>query len=189
MLEISVDEIVLYVSVFVGAAILLTALFYKRIKLWFAEYKLNHTIKKLGHDSLRDVVLECDVDGSVFIENIILTPDGIFVMALGHYKGVVFAAENIDLWTQIIGNRSYKFQNPLTKIEHESAAIQAHIPKQKIKNFVIYGAGVSFPKGKPENLYSIIQAKEKFGRHEEAQIAPDLLSAWEVIKQKVVTEA
>ena len=188
MLEMTVNEIVLYVSVFIGIVVLLIALFSKRIKLWFSEYKLNHTIKKLGHDILRNVAIQDDVDGSVLIENIILTPDGIFVMALGYYKGSVFAAKNIDVWTQVVNNRSYKFSNPLNKIEHEVAVIQAHIPKQKIGNFIMYGSGVSFPKGKPDNLFSIAQAKDKFGRHEGTSIAPDLLSAWEIIKQKVIIE-
>ncbi|MDH5570495.1 MAG: NERD domain-containing protein [Gammaproteobacteria bacterium] len=189
MLEMTVDEIVLYVSIIIGVIVLLFALFYRKIKIWIGEYKLRHTIKKLGFDVLRNVVLPDDVDGSVCIENIILMPEGIYVMALGHYKGAVFAAENIDIWTQVVNNKSYKFSNPLNKIEHEVAAIQAHLPKHKIGSFIMYGPGVSFPKGKPDNLFSIAQAKEKFGRQADMKIADDLLYAWEIVKKNVIVEA
>ena len=184
----TINEAILYGLIPVGILLLLFIIFYKRIKSWYQEYCLRKTIRQFGHEVLRDVIMPDGMDGTVFIENLVLTPREIMIISLGHYKGVVFAAESIDVWTQVVRNRSYRFPNPLHKLEQDTAAVRAHLPKENISSFIMYAKGVEFPKGKPDNVLSIDEAKSRFSKKENVEIKSELLSAWEDLKQLAIVE-
>ena len=77
--------------------ILLVAAFllsYVAIKNWWKELFLYRRVRKLGIATLRNMVIPDGMDGRVLVENIILTPDGIYVLPVKRYCGIIFAADN-----------------------------------------------------------------------------------------------
>jgi len=130
------------------------------IKEYVCEWQLNRLLKNIGSESLRNVTIPDGLDGKIFIEYLILTPKKILLLGVKKYQGLIFAAEKIDLWTQVIGNKSYKFENPLRQLENDTVALNSIIEHSKIEGKVLFINGSEFPKGKPDNVVSISDVKE-----------------------------
>lgn len=161
--------------------LLLLALFLQRtaLKEVIAERKLNKLLKNSGKASMHNIIIPDAIDGNIFIEHLILMPKEIIILGVKKYQGLIFAADKIDLWTQVIGNKSYKFENPLHHIEANVVALKNIIEKSEIGKKVLFIQGSDFPKGKPDNIVSIDDIK-KWNRKELNENIPAALQLdWE----------
>jgi len=149
------------------------------IKECIAEYKLRHLLKNVGTESLHNVTIPDGIDGKIFIENLILLPSKILLLGVKKYRGLIFAAEKIDLWTQVIGNKSYKFENPLRQLESVVLALNSQIENTKIAEKVLFINGSEFPKGKPEKIITIGDLKKLTCRYTPADIPDPLRKNWQ----------
>lgn len=148
------------------------------IKENISEWKLNNLLKNIGYKSLHNVTIPDGMDGEIFIEHLILTPKKILLLGVKKYRGLIFAAEKIDLWTQVIGNKSYKFENPLHQIESYILALNAKIENTQIVGKVLFINGSEFPKGKPEDVIAISDIKDWTKEYANSEIPEALLADW-----------
>jgi len=158
------------------------------IKECVGEYKLSHLLKNVGSESLHNVTIPDGMDGKIFIENLILLPNKILLLGVKKYRGLIFAAEKIDLWTQVIGNKSYKFENPLRQLESAVLALNSQIENAKITEKVLFINGSEFPKGKPEKVISIADLKNISCRYPSENIPEPLRKDWEVLLDMAVSQ-
>ena len=149
------------------ALLILLSIFLQRekIKEAISEWNLQRLLKNIGKESMHDIVIPDDIDGDIFVEHLILLPHEIFILGVKNYRGLIFAAEKIDLWTQVIGNKSYKFENPLHQLEANVIALNSKIEKSKIGKKVLFINASEFPKGKPENIVSVEDIKQWDRKH------------------------
>jgi len=166
--------ILTFVLVFISLVILLPALF-KVIQRW----RLLQKIQSLGKDSLHYVNLPDGLGGHLFYEHLLLTKNGIVIYTLARYRGNVFAAEKIDIWTQVENNRSYKFPNPLIELESKKVALKALIRKVPIQTGILVARNVDFPKGKPENVHLL----NTLAPANNEEINPEYHDAWIKLKK------
>jgi hypothetical protein len=132
------------------------------------------------------MIIPDGMDGNIFIEHLILTPDEILLLGVKRYRGLIFAADTIDLWTQVVGQKSYKFENPLHYLENDVLALNAYVEKSKVVSKVLFINGSEFPKGKPENIISISDLKELQEEYTGKEI-PDVLQAdWKSLEELAV---
>ena len=68
--------------------------------------------KEIYH-RLNNITLPLENDGSTQIDHIIVSIYGIFVIETKNYKGWIYGNEKQAQWTQTLGGKKYKFQNPL----------------------------------------------------------------------------
>ena len=148
------------------------------IKEYIGEWKLNSLLKNVGAESLHNISIADGMDGKIFIEHLILTPDNILLLGVKKFRGLIFAAEKIDLWTQVIGNKSYKFENPLHQLENDAIALNAKIENTKIAGKVLFIKGSEFPKGKPEDVIAVSDIKRWSKENANAEIPQTLLADW-----------
>ena len=148
------------------------------IKEFIREWKLNNLLKNIGAKSLHNVSIKDGMDGKIFIEHLILTPHNILLLGVKKFRGLIFAAEKIDLWTQVIGNKSYKFENPLHQLENDALVLNAKIENTKIVGKVLFINGSEFPKGKPDDVIAIPDIKKWSKEYANAEIPEALLSDW-----------
>lgn len=131
----------------------------EKIKEAISEYKLKQLLKNIGVDARHNIIIPCGINESIFIDHLILMPNEIFVLGVKKFQGLIFAAEKIDLWTQVIGNKSYKFENPLLQLESNVVSLNSKIEESKIGKKVLFINGSEFPKGKPDNIVSVEEVK------------------------------
>lgn len=165
-----------------------SVVFFKRIKRAYADWCLLRAVKKLGTEVIQNIILPDGMDGTVYIDNIVLRPDKILIVSFARYQGAVFASESIDIWTQVMGKRSYKFSNPLLKLEQEIAAVRAHIPNINVTGILIFSTDVDFPKGKPDSVISVDEAKTRFASKRDKPVKKDYMDAWNKIRSKILSE-
>ena len=169
-----------FVTWLVAGLILVLGLFLQIvwIKECIGEWKLNNLLKNIGAESLHNVSITDGMDGKIFIEHLILTPDNILLLAVKKFRGLIFAAEKIDLWTQVVGNKSYKFENPLHQLENDVIVLNAKIENTKVVGKVLFINGSDFPKGKPEDVITISDIKDWTKEYANSEIPEALLSDW-----------
>ena len=147
------------------------------IRECISEWKLNNLLANTGADVLHNVTIPDGMEGNIFIEYLILTPKNIILLGVKKYKGLIFAAEKIDLWTQVIGNKSYKFNNPLLQLENDSLALKSIVENSEIVEKVLFINGSEFPKGKPDNVVSVSDVNN-WTHSSQEDIAKPLLDDW-----------
>ena len=166
-----------------GVTGVLLVLVFTTQKEWIDEYvsewKLNRLLKNIGYSSLHNVVISDDLDGQIFIENLILTKNKILLLGVKKYRGLIFAADKIDYWTQVLNNKSYKFENPLRQLESDALTLNSKIESSKIEEKVLFIKGSEFPKGKPDNVIVISELKKMNENYNADDISEDLHTDWE----------
>lgn len=169
----------------VAGLIILLALALQKVwlKEFISEWKLNRLLKNIGLNSLHNVTVPDDIDGKVFIENLILTPNKIILLGVKKYRGLIFAADTIDLWTQVIDNKSYKFDNPLRQLERDAAVLNSKIESSKIEEKVLFIKGSEFPKGKPENIVEIAEIKQWKDSYKDSELSDALRADWKKLSE------
>lgn len=164
--------------IFILASITLIIILPAIIKM-FQRWRLQHKIQSLGTDSVHYVNLPDGLGGHLLYEHIILGDEGIAIYNLARYRGNVFAADKIDLWTQVDNNRSYKFPNPLIELESKKVALKAQLPEVPVLSGLLVARNVHFPKGKPENVHLLntlsVVTKET--------VNPVYQAAWKKLKE------
>lgn len=154
---------------------------YASIKNWLQELILYRSIRKSGMAALRNIVISDGMDGRVLIENIVLTPGGIYILPVKRYCGIIFAAENMETWTQVIGNRSYKFSNPLPELEAYIMAVRNLLPDIGVSGYILVTHDAEFPKGKPERVVPVVELASRMG-DSQGEITAQLKNAWEKLQ-------
>ena len=127
------------------------------------------------------------MDGKIFIEYLILMPNKILLLGVKKYRGLIFAAEKIDLWTQVIGTKSYKFENPLRQLERDSLTLNSKIENTTVEEKVLFIKGSEFPKGKPEKVVEISDIKEWPRNYIASDISAALDADWKQLSSLAVS--
>jgi len=146
------------------------------------EWRMLRRITSTGQETLRDVFLSDGVDGVHYFPFIILTRQAIVFFKKMQIKGVIFAADSIEYWTQVIGKRSYKFHNPLPGLEAETASIKALDKKVAVEGRVIFTSDSCFPKGKPNTVMLESEVKEYLQEKMQGEPNKNLLLSWDLLK-------
>lgn len=145
------SQIYLGIAVFFLALIIIA--FFLNNKKHYASKKIDSALKGYSQAELHDVVFPDGVGGLVEIERLVLVKQGILVIETYPISGNLFGADKIEQWTQMLNGKSFKFINPLYRIQMLRQAIKAIAPSTPIFYRVIFTANdSSFPKGKPDDV-------------------------------------
>lgn len=153
----------------------------EKLKENIGEWKLRKLLKNIGLESRHNVVMPDGMDGHIFIEYLILMPNEIFILGVKKFRGLIFAAEHIDFWTQVIGNKSYKFENPLEQIETNVVFLNSVLENSQVGKKVLFINGSEFPKGKPENIVSIDKVKQWKRENIKASATTSIQKDWDTL--------
>ena len=150
---------------------------YTSLRNWLNEQKLNRCIRHLGVEVKRFLTLPDGIDGRVLIENIVLTPQGIYILPIKRYCGIIFAADRIETWTQVVGKRSYKFPNPLPELDAYIMAVRTLLPAVNVEGRILVTSDAQFPKGKPDRVIPISKISKEFVI-DKGEVSDQLREAW-----------
>ncbi len=157
--------------------VLALILSYASFRNWLTEQKMYRRIRRLGVATIRSIALPDGVDGRVFIENIVLTSAGIYILPIKRYCGIIFAADNIETWTQVFGKRSYKFTNPLRELDTYVMVVQNLLPGTPVEGRILVTNEAEFPKGKPTRVIPISKIPDELVL-EKGEISSQQREAW-----------
>ncbi len=147
-------------------------------------FRLQYLIKRLGQAVIKNIYLSDNVGEPIYIEQLVLTPEGLIVVMVKPFRGAIFAAEHIEQWTQVIRHHSYKFPNPLHQLESDVQGLKSIFPKTVISGMVLFAKGGQFPKGKPSNVIAYPELKLMTALPNTDSVPTELENTWQTITQQ-----
>ena len=140
--------IILLTILLVGLALILL-LNRGPLLLRWREWQLQRGLDRIGCEQIRGLVCDDGLDGTHEIDRLALVDDAILIIAYKPYRGNIYCAEQIDEWTQVIGQKSFKFRNPIYELENQIASLRLIVGNTPIRGYLYFGQGAAFPKGHP----------------------------------------
>ena len=161
-----------------------------RLKGAVGEMGLRWSMKGIADDEMHDVVIPDGRGGLTQIDHLFLAGNGIHVVETKNYRGRIFGGARQKTWTQKIGRKSIRINNPLRQnwghIKAVEALVGADIP---VHGVVIFGQQAKFPKGMPEGvtrpreLANLLKQGGASGEPRE-----EWLAAWQRLKTSAKTD-
>lgn len=164
------------------ALILILALNRKRLLVAWREWRMQHVLNRIGSEQIRDLVCDDGLDGYYHIDRLALTSAGILLIAYKAYGGNIFCAEKISEWTQVVGQKSFKFENPLFELENQLTAIRSIVGNVPIEGYLFFSHSARFPKGHPKNVLNPENVPAFFLDAKPDAISTENRAAWEQLR-------
>jgi len=154
----------------------------RRLMLRYRVWSLQGSLKRIGCEQIRDLVCPDGLDGHYNIDRLALTRDAILLISYKPYVGNIYCAERISDWTQVIEQKSFKFENPLFELENQITALKLVTGDIKLQGYFFFNHSASFPKGHPDSVLQPDTIPGRFlGNHPDA-VNADVRQAWERLK-------
>jgi restriction system protein len=104
--------------------------------------------------AVHNVTLPTEDGGSTQIDHVIVSRFGVFVVETKNMRGRIFGQEHDRQWTQKLGRKSFKFQNPLRQnYKHtETLADCLGIPRSIVHSVIVFVGESKFGKEMPPNV-------------------------------------
>jgi len=175
------SDIVAYAIV--GIAVLLI-LFVNRRRLIvrFREWCLQRCLNRIGCEQIRNLVCADGLEGHYSIDRLALTGNAILLISYKPYIGNIYCAERISEWTQLIEQKSFKFENPLFEMENQLTALRMVTGDINLQGFLFFSHSATFPKGHPDSVLQPDTLPERFLGNQIGTVNTDVRLAWERLK-------
>jgi hypothetical protein len=156
----------------------------KRLQLRLREWRIQRSLQRIGCDQIRNLICPDGLDGYYTIDRLALVKDAILLIAYKPYGGNIYCAERISEWTQVIGKKSFKFENPLFELENQMTALKSLAGGTPLHGFLFFNYSAEFPKGHPDVVLHPDNIPERFSGANCEPVNPQIRSAWELLKAR-----
>ena len=78
----------------------------------------------------------------------------------------------------MIGQKSYRFKNPLHELDYQIKAISASIPNVPVNGFLFFHHLAAFPKGHPERVIYLENIPAELIRDKKKPVETSVDAAW-----------
>ena len=151
------------------------------LRAWRRCRRVRRAVARLGHEVIEGAVIPDGMGHALRVDYLVLCDNGISVVLCKQYPGVIFAAENMDMWVQRLPAGSFKFANPLAELRVAQAAVRALIPDVEVRGVLLFTDGSRFPKGKPESV-TTLEELDGLQPLVERDVARELELHWERLR-------
>ena len=176
-----------YLVIILGL-ILILVINRRRLKARWLNFKSRYCLNRLGLEQLSNVRCPDGLGDHFTIDRLLLRDNGISLLVYKKYPGKIFCADHIEEWTQMLGQKSYKFKNPLFELDYQIKAVASCFPDIQFDGYLFFDHLAEFPKGHPERVIhpqAIPDVLERSNRH---QVDTTVMAAWKKL-QEMATNA
>jgi len=135
--------------------------------------RLQRVLRKLGCEFRHDHVIPDGVGGQIHLDYLLLTAKGLVVLDVKNYRGILFGAEHIPVWTQMVRGGSYKFTNPLPQNALRVQAVKLLVADVPVRGRVVFTQEGHFTKGWPAGVSLLESLQQDLG----LTVPPDTVPA------------
>lgn len=150
-------------------------------KSWL-EWRTRRCLDSIGIKQIRNLVCPDGLDGEYVLDRLIMLPKAILLITFKRYSGNIYCAERISEWTQVVAQKSYKFENPLFELENQLTALRNQLPGTLIRGQLFFDYSTLFPKGHPDSVLHPGNIPIEYLRENCAQPDQAILDAWQVLR-------
>ncbi len=187
--EISLDIIsmaeryALPITLVVLAFVVAIFLSRKKIKRGWLNIKTGYRLKHLGFKQVANFRCPDGMDHHFVIDRLILCRDGITLLMYKKFPGKIYCAEEIDDWTQMLEQQSYRFKNPLYDLDQQVKTVSACVPGVPVNGLLFFDHLAEFPKGHPDSVIYLKNIPEGLKPAKGEEVDGPVISAWENLLQ------
>lgn len=153
-----------------------------QLQLRLRDWRLQRCLNLIGIEQIRDLVCADGLDGYYSIDRLALTRDCILLISYKPYVGNIYCAEHISEWTQLVGQKSFKFENPLFEMENQLTALKQIVGDVPLHGFLFFNHSAVFPKGHPAAVLQPDSIPPQFLRDEVRDVKASVRLAWDCLK-------
>jgi hypothetical protein len=157
------------------------------ISSYWMNLKTRRCLNHLGMDQITDVKCPDGLGHEFSIDRLILRQNGISILIYKKYPGKIFCADHIDEWTQMLGQKSYAFKNPLFELDFQIKALQACIPDVEVDGYLFFDHNAQFPKGHPQRVIHPQSIPQSLDRPQHIEIDQKIIQAWNNFRSHLET--
>lgn len=117
-------------------------------------------------DSVKDVLIPDGGGGTLHVDHLLLTPQGVLILDLRDVTGNVFGSDAMTEWTVMDDARRFTFANPQAGLYDRIAAVKAILGETSgipVEGRVVFTRRAAFPKGLPRLTLSEASLETEFG--------------------------
>jgi len=163
-------------------SVIMLFIFKRRIKHAWLNYRARSFLDRLASKQISQLKCPDGLGHYYIIDRVLLRPDGITLLVFNKFPGKIFCAENIDEWTQMLGQKGYRFKNPLYDLDCKIKAVKAYVPGVEVDGFLFFDNQAEFPKGHPKRVIFKGNMPDMLKRSKTKVRAP-VLAAWERLRK------
>ena len=156
----------------------------KRIKTRWQEWRIQRILDRIGSEQIRDLVCADGLEGYYTIDRLALVQDAILLISYKPFGGNIYCAERISEWTQVIGQKSFKFENPLFETENQLTALRLLIGNVPLRGYLVFNHNALFPKGHPDSVLKPDNLPQTLLRDHCGAPNAELQAAWDLLKSR-----
>ena len=119
-------------------------------------------LREVAVESLDNVLVPDGMGGHIQVEQLVLTAQGIIVVDVKRYEGVIFGSDRMNEWTVISRRRRFTFPNPQNTLYDRVAAVKQLVRDVNVVGYVLFPETADFSKGRPKD---VILPRELAERH------------------------
>ena len=158
----------------------------RRILLRFRDWRIQRCLNRIGREQIRNLVCADGLDGYYSIDRLALANDAILLISYKPYGGNIYCAERISEWTQVIGQKSFKFENPLFELENQLTALGLLVGNAPLRGFLFFNYSAEFPKGHPDSVLTPDSIPERFLAPNCEPASAEIQAAWDILKARKI---
>ena len=182
MNQFNLQSEIVALAIITIAILLVLHLNRKSLQLRFSEWRVQRCLNQIGSEQIRDITCPDGLEDSYSIDRLALTRDAVLVIAYKPYVGNIYCAEKIAEWTQVIGQKSFKFENPLFEIDNQITALKLLLGDAPLKGYLLFSNGAVFPKGHPESVLQPDRIPRHLQRDQCQDVKADVRAVWDHLK-------
>ncbi len=170
-------------------AVLIIFLNWKVARTLWLEWRTRRCLSQVGIKQHRNVKCADGLDGEFTLDRLIMLPNAIVLINFKRYSGNIYCSDRIPEWTQVVEQKSFKFENPLFDLENQLTAIRHLLPDVTIKGYLFFDHTARFPKGHPETVLHPDNIPSEFLGINCAEPVPAIISAWKSLTEMPVNNS
>jgi hypothetical protein len=147
---------------------------------WF-EWSTRRCLNQIGIRQIKNFIYFDEIDGHFKIDRLVKLHDSILLIAFKPYSGNIYCADSIPEWTQVVGQKSFKFVNPLFELENQVTAMKNLIPNVPVRGVLFFDHCARFPKGHPEQVVNPDIIPDYFMRSLCPEPSTAIEKAWDML--------
>jgi hypothetical protein len=181
--DINLESGFVAVAIVVLALALIGWLNRKPLAAWFRDWRIQRCLNSIGSEQIRNLVCPDGLDGSYQLDRLALTNDAVVLVIYKAFGGNIFCAERISEWTQVVGQKSFKFGNPLFELENQLTALRLILGNVPVSGYLIFNHDAQFPKGHPDCVLRQDRIPEHLLSANCGQPRKEVLAVWDKLKE------
>ena len=180
--QLRLESEAIAIAIVVLAIVVVLLVNRKRLLVRYREWRIQRSLNQIGCEQIRDLVCSDGLEGHYNIDRLALVQDAILLIAYKPYGGNIYCAERISEWTQVVGQKSFKFENPIFELENQLTALKLLTGAVQLNGYLFFNYSAEFPKGHPDMVLHPENLPDSILNVDPATVKAEIRAAWELAK-------